>query len=850
MLEPANSNQNDSDQKEFEEYIGGVGLVHHEVQKKIKSRTESISSPNRKRPRYEIKNQQSPLKTSESAARRLQKDEDPEESKSRDVFATNTSQESCYETCQEELNAPEDVVLDSQESESPQQRGIAYEDRSDSGSAEIGEEFSDFGEIMDQKSIVKKTPEPTKDKQLNLNNSTNSDDMDAEMMKEMQSERFEDHRDPSSHRSLSPDVFSPASPSPQKLEIPEESVKIEEEEDMKMEVDEDDGDADGPASNLAELTQLGSSDGSFKIDEEDDPPMSSLVSEFPKTEKRAEGAPVDVKMEEKKKAFGIITDEQCTTDFRYLLEEQFNKRKLEFLPDFEAKNFNKSKDYRYCEIPGLPTPDRPYRDNHYLLNQIQWRPFHPYMPSLDRNPYSYRQKPEEIANRMYLTDKNTLEQWLREHRYSAEGHSGGFQMFSHVLHQLGRIGGYNSFLGLLKYFNTVAREHNSEKYVLDQFANVVRIALSAEEILPKRIYRLTDFVESATFSHVQCAALLARMFFKPKTSHSLSFHYLLEHDDELSIEKLRFLFAYFDRIATNPPKGCVSFRLKTVRNDEFKEEWIKNKCNPMPDVRIYDQMVIEETALCTQIDFANEYLGGGVLKSGAVQEEIRFLMCPEMIVGMLLTDKMDDTQAISIVGAYVYSGYTGYANKLKWRPLSGRYARQNDARLRDKYGRLRVETVAIDAMYFKTKAIAEQVTSDSLTREMKKAYTGFSTQSEHFGQIPIVTGFWGCGAFNGHKPLKFLQQVIIAGMVKRPLVFCTFQEGQTMKHFKGVMARLRSENVSIGQLNSVLRKIATSQIRLPYIPTETFVFDFVFQYLAGPQNRALLDNLKPLKSTS
>ncbi|PIC17744.1 hypothetical protein B9Z55_023878 [Caenorhabditis nigoni] len=650
-------------------------------------------------------------------------------------------------------------------------------------------------------------------------------------------------QDPS-HRSLSPDVFSPAIQSPQKSKIPEESVNVEVEEDLKMEVDEDEDPEDGPPSNLAEYTQLGSSEGSLKIDE-DDPPV---------TEKRVKGAPAsrDEKMELEEEPIGVITDEQCTTDFRYLLEEQFHERKLEFLPDFEAKNFNTSKDYRYCEIPGLPPADsqRPYRDNHHLLNQIQWRPFHPYMSNLDRNPDSYRPKPEEIPNRMYRTDKNTLEQWLKEHRYSAEGHSGGFQMFSHVLHELGRIcNGYNSFAGLLKYFNTVSREKNSEKYVLDQFANVVRIALKAEEALPKRIYRLTGSVESATFSHVQCAALLARMFFKPIRS-SLSFHYLLEHDDDLSIEKLRFLFAYFDRIATNPPDGCVSFRLKTLRKDEFKEEWIKNKYNPMPDVRIYDEMVIEETALCTQVDFANEYLGGGVLASGAVQEEIRFLMCPEMIVGMLLTDKMNDDQAISIVGAYVYSGYTGYARDLKWHPLTPRYARQNDTRLRDKYGRLRVETTAIDATYFKTKGLADQVAGGCMSREMKKAFTGFSAQSEQFDQIPIVSGFWGCGAFNGHKPLKFLQQVIIAGMVKRPLVFCTFQEAQTKKYFEAVMERLRSENISIGVLNLILREIAASQPRLPYNPTETFVFDFVFQFLADPQNRELLHSLKPLKSTS
>lgn len=33
-----------------------------------------------------------------------------------------------------------------------------------------------------------------------------------------------------------------------------------------------------------------------------------------------------------------------------------------------------------------------------------------------------------------------------------------------------------------------------------------------------------------------------------------------------------------------------------------------------------------------QVDFANKYIGGGVLGHGAVQEEIRFLICPELIV--------------------------------------------------------------------------------------------------------------------------------------------------------------------------------------------------------------------------
>lgn len=38
---------------------------------------------------------------------------------------------------------------------------------------------------------------------------------------------------------------------------------------------------------------------------------------------------------------------------------------------------------------------------------------------------------------------------------------------------------------------------------------------------------------------------------------------------------------------------------------------------------------IEEVPHALHADFANEYIGGGVLRRGAVQEEIRFTICPE-----------------------------------------------------------------------------------------------------------------------------------------------------------------------------------------------------------------------------
>jgi poly(ADP-ribose) glycohydrolase len=42
-------------------------------------------------------------------------------------------------------------------------------------------------------------------------------------------------------------------------------------------------------------------------------------------------------------------------------------------------------------------------------------------------------------------------------------------------------------------------------------------------------------------------------------------------------------------------------------------------------------------------------VGGGVLGRGCVQEEIRFVICPELIVARLFTEALDATEALLIV---------------------------------------------------------------------------------------------------------------------------------------------------------------------------------------------------------
>jgi len=67
-----------------------------------------------------------------------------------------------------------------------------------------------------------------------------------------------------------------------------------------------------------------------------------------------------------------------------------------------------------------------------------------------------------------------------------------------------------------------------------------------------------------------------------------------------------------------------------------------------------------------QLDFANKYLGGGVLGSGCVQEEIRFLICPELFITMLFTECMNENESFFIRGCERYSDYTGYNDSFKW----------------------------------------------------------------------------------------------------------------------------------------------------------------------------------------
>lgn len=167
---------------------------------------------------------------------------------------------------------------------------------------------------------------------------------------------------------------------------------------------------------------------------------------------------------------------------------------------------------------------------------------------------------------------------------------------------------------------------------------------------------------------------------------------------------------------------------------------------PLREVKIKPKGYVEEEEGALITDFANRYIGGGVMNRGYVQEEMLFLDYPELLMSKLICSKLQDYEAVCIVGAH------------KTGP-------KDDFLELDIHGRINRTFIAIDALFLGgIKDQVDQFYAKSTLRDLKKAYIGFQgdqKEEEVKQQVkPVSTGRWGCGAFNGNAELKFLIQWI------------------------------------------------------------------------------------------
>ena len=332
-------------------------------------------------------------------------------------------------------------------------------------------------------------------------------------------------------------------------------------------------------------------------------------------------------------------------------------------------------------------------------------------------------------------------------------------------------------------------------------------------------YLPPDARASVSLTREQVACVLALAFFDAIAPFAgdaawdmppaLTFRHWLDaaSGDECDAQKAACLALYFaqtrreleaaDAAAPGAADASDAARVVVTRlalRDDGERAAAWAECDaPLSPLRVVDAGGIESAARARQADFANEYVGGGVLCGGCVQEEIRFAVSPECLVAILLCARMRDHEAILLQGVRQFAEYTGYGYA---------FACAGPAEDRARAGE---EVVALDALMG---GGARQYDDGAMLRELRKLRAalgdgGEAERADGGAAAPFATGNWGCGVFGGDARLKALLQWMAASRARRDVLYYPFGD-PNIAGLRETAERLLARRTTVGQLARAL----------------------------------------------
>nr|4L2H_A Chain A, Poly(ADP-ribose) glycohydrolase [Tetrahymena thermophila] len=355
-----------------------------------------------------------------------------------------------------------------------------------------------------------------------------------------------------------------------------------------------------------------------------------------------------------------------------------------------------------------------------------------------------------------------------------------------------------------KYFNLKAvfeqLDKEEQTYFLEQFIpKICQLVLKIKKKQLKNQIPKESKIYEAAFSREEISYYVSCMFLcilkdqDRKIYKDFRLIYLKDLVQQINIrrqEKIKCFYEYLKQaldFSEKESKEVVIFQRINCGQLEDYENWVdKLKAIKLKNVQLTDDKLIEDFPGTLQVDFANCDIGGGILGNGLVQEQIRFCVCPEMLVSLLVFDQsMEANEVIIMKGIKQYSDYQGYSN-------SFRFVKMGNSKIQ-KQKRNNPQTIlAIDALCFNSSD--NQFSEVNVSRELNKSYMGFKQEDQ---LKTISTGKWGCGAFLGVFDLKFAIQWIASSRSNKKMIICTFQDEQTTKQIQQVFDLYKQKNASI-----------------------------------------------------
>lgn len=371
------------------------------------------------------------------------------------------------------------------------------------------------------------------------------------------------------------------------------------------------------------------------------------------------------------------------------------------------------------------------------------------------------------------------------------------------------------FESLVAAVNQRMTSEERQNFFATTLPKMMKLVLDGPEILPE-IEVLTKGSSQVYLSQKQAGLLLACSFFSlftlPKNYeqkfwflddarfHAANMCSLFCCPASLSQSSKAYAYLlYFDELLSRSNDELSNHYIRLSRSLMSADNNLSRSSKPLTTVAFTKQL-IEEQSDASQMIFANKRIGGGVLRKGCVQEEIRLVVCPELLTALVLCEEMGDTESVSCEGACQYVSYSGYSRTFT---VNGKYYGEQcpSVQLKDvPNGVMSSSSVVwMDATNFRNLKPGIQFSKAYVDRELVKALACFSSVSQPLFEVgPVATGNWGCGAFCGDVKLKFLIQWCAAAESDRKVVYCLFDQAESL--FTAVYHKLVEEQWTVGKL--------------------------------------------------